>query len=84
MDELHDEDNPLKLDVISLCCDFMEYRNLTEYLNDYETDINKEDFGNDLEEYEEAVFNEISDKSTLIKLVDEFGDDEKGFIIMSY
>lgn len=35
LDEAHDEENPLKLDVISLCCDFSEYKDLEEYLRDY-------------------------------------------------
>jgi len=35
LNEAYDEENPLKLDVISLCCDFSEYKSLEEYKKDY-------------------------------------------------
>ena len=92
LDELYDEETPLKLDVISLCCDFSEYKNLKEYLNDYSEqhteikEITGKDKIEDLNEEEENelkafIENEINDKTGLIK----FGEDlNEGFIIQSY
>ena len=79
LDELH-TDNPLKLDVVCLCCEFSEYKNGTEYLNDYPTELKKDNF-EEIEDYWNAVENEINDKTTLIK----FGEDlNEGFIIGQY
>lgn len=72
--DLHDEENPLKLDVISLCCDYSEYRNLDGYLKDYS---NQHENKQDLNQIEE----EINENTTLIK----FGDNlDEGFIIGQY
>ena len=80
LDETYDEENPLKLDVISLCCDFSEYKNQTDYLNDYSTELKKDDF-KDIEDFWDAVEEEINDKTTLIK----FGEDlNEGFIIAQF
>lgn len=80
LDETYDEENPLKLDVISLCCDFSEYKNQTEFLNDYSTELKKDDF-KDIEDFWDAVEEEINDKTTLIK----FGEDlNEGFIIAQF
>jgi|GEM_PF-2328986 len=80
LDETYDEENPLKLDVISLCCDFSEYKNQTEFLNDYSTELKKDDF-KDIEDFWNAVEEEINDKTTLIK----FGEDlNEGFIIAQF
>ena len=80
LNETYDEENPLKLDVISLCCDFSEYKNGTEYLNDYKTELKKDDF-DEIEEFWEKVEEEISNQTTLIK----FGDDlNEGFITGTY
>ncbi len=80
LDESYDEENPLTLDVIGLCCNFSEYKNIEEYLNDYsEQHSKKEEF--EEEEFEEVIEEEIINKTTLIK----FGDDlEEGFIIQQY
>jgi len=80
LDDAFDEENPLKLDIISLCCDFSEYKNGTEYLNDYSTELKKEDF-KELEEFWEAVESEINDKTTLIKIGDDLNE---GFIISQF
>ena len=80
LDETHDEENPLKLDVISLCCDFSEYKNGTEFLNDYPTELKKDDY-KDIEEFWDAVEEEISDKTTLIKFEEDLNE---GFIIGQY
>lgn len=73
-----------EVDIISFCCEYSEFKNLNEYLNNYNTDINKEDFEEEnefnAEDYEKAVFEEIQNKTTLIK----FGEDEEGFIIQQY
>lgn len=80
LEETTDEENPYKLDVITLCCEFSEYENLEKYLRDYKSHSLKEDF-EDEEEFKEAIENEISDSTTLIK----FGDDlDEGFIIAQY
>ena len=86
LDEMGDEENPYKLDVICLCCDYSEYADLEEYLKDYsnqheetikeaeESHISDEDFKENIEE-------EINDNTTLIK----FGEDlDDGFIIAVY
>ena len=86
LDEMGDEENPYKLDVIGLCCDYSEYADLEEYLKDYsnqheetikeaeESHISDEDFKENIEE-------EINDNTTLIK----FGVDlDDGFIIAVY
>jgi len=80
LDDTYTEENPLKLDVISLCCDFSEYKNGTEFLNDYNTELKKDDF-DEIEDFWNAVEEEINDKTSLIK----FGDDlNEGFIIANY
>ena len=80
LDDACDDENPLKLDVISLCCEYSEYKNGTEYLNDFDTELEKDDY-DEIEEYWNAVEEEISDKTTLIKLGDDLNE---GFIIGSY
>ena len=66
-----------------MCGDYTEYKDLNEYLKEYDTNINKDDFEEEkdfnAEEYEKAVFEEIQDKTTLIK----FGE-ENQFIIQTY
>ena len=92
LDELYDEENPLKLDVIALCCEFSEYKNIEEYLQNYQKtpeeieeitgkreikDLNDEE----MTELNEVIENEINEKTTLIK----FGNDlNEGFIIGKY
>lgn len=82
LDETYDEENPLKLDVISLCCDYSEYKNLAEYLKDYSNQHEKRNIdwnnGETQIEYAERIEEEISDKTTLIKFEDSL---EEGFII---
>lgn len=96
LNDLSEED--IKLDVIALCCDFSEYKNLDEYCKDYKTEntenylkilkefenVEKADL-NDLEiqkdEIKSFIEEEISDKTTLIKLSDDL---DEGFIIQSY
>lgn len=85
-----DTGEDIKLDVISLCCDYAEYRDLEEYLKDNytEKEINEklEDHKQDTEEATQEAFKiwveaEISDNTTLIKFSDDLND---GFIIQGY
>lgn len=80
LDETYDEDNPYELDVIALCCEYSEYSDGTEYLNDYPTELKKDDY-DDIEEFWEAVEEEISDNTTIIKFDDDLNE---GFIIQQY
>jgi len=92
LDESHDEENPLNLDVISLCCDFSEYEDIEEYLKDYSNkhtslkDITgKEDINNlnekEMNELNEVIKNEILDNTNLIQFTDNLNE---GFIIEAY
>jgi len=78
--ELYTEEEPFKLDVIGLCCDFAEYEDLNEYLKDHGTELKKEDYENE-EDFKQAVEEEINDKTTLIKIGNDLDD---GFIIHRY
>ena len=53
----NDTGEEMELDVIAICCDYMEYDSLNEYNRDYD------------KEYEEI--DEIADDTTLIKIDDE-------------
>jgi len=95
LDEAHDEENPLELDVVSLCCEFIEYKNIEEYLKDYsnEEEINeiiakiKDSDGRSIkdiresEEFKARIEEEINDKTTLIKFNDDLNE---GFIIQQF
>jgi hypothetical protein len=80
IDETYDEEAPFKMDVIELCCSYSEYKNGTVYLNDYPTELKKDDY-DEIEEFWEDVEEEINDKTTLIKLGDDLNE---GFIIGTY
>lgn len=82
IDELGNEENPFKLDVISLCCEYSEYKDLKEYLRDYSGQHeSKEKADEDEEVYRERIEHEISENTTLIKFGDSLDD---GFIIGSF
>lgn len=83
LDESYEEENPLKLDVISLCCDFSEYKDLKEYLKDYSEQHNDtiNAMGLTKESFKEHIEEEITDKTTLIKFDDDL---DEGFIIQQY
>lgn len=86
----------IKLDVITLCCEYSEYKDLNKYLNEAytteeineiwreitgEEEINEEIKNTYEEEFKAKIEEEINDKTTLIK----FGDDlDEGFIIQNY
>ena len=67
----------VELEIIAFCCDYNEYKDLKEYLGDYSTDLERKDYNSE-EEYKEAVLEEISEKTTVIKI------DEESFIIQAY
>lgn len=80
LDESHEEENPYKLDVIALCCEFSEYKDLEEYLKDYsEQHTEKED--EEDEEYLNMIWEEIQEKTSIILLGDDLND---GFIIAQF
>jgi len=70
----------IELDIIALCCEYAEYKDVNEYLNDYDTDIDREEYekNDDPEGFEAAVLTEISEKTTLIMI------DDNAFIIGCY
>lgn len=80
LEEITTDENPLELDVIALCCDYSEYENLKEYLENYSTHDKKTGEEND-EEFKVRIEEEINDKTTLIKFSDDLDD---GFIIQQY
>lgn len=84
----------IEIDVITLCCDYNEYKNSDEYLNDYYTtdEINElmkeikesdEDLNEDeiREELKQQIEEELNNKTTLLKFSDDLDD---GFIIQAY
>ena len=78
----YDTGQKIELYIIALCCEYVEFEDLKEYLKNYNTDIDKNDFDFDkdfdAEGYEEAVLREIEEKTTLIKI------DDESFIIQQY
>lgn len=82
LDELSEGMNePMKLDVIGLCCDFTEYENLEEYLKDYSNQHDLKQEEETEEEFKERIEEEIQENTSLIK----FGEDmDDGFIIQAY
>ena len=83
LDEVSDEENPYKLDVIALCCEFSEYDSIEEYLNDYSNQHDPKGEDEDEEEFNSRIFEEISDNTTLIS-IEEHGNNDGSFIIQSY
>lgn len=92
LDEVYTEEEPYKLDVISLCCDFCEYENLKHYLSDYPKtpkeikeitgkedikDLNEEE----LREFKAVIQNELEENTTLIMIGTDL---DNGFIIGFY
>ncbi len=82
LDDTYAEDNPFKMDVISLCCEYSEYKDLEEYSKDYsEQHESKEEADEDDEVYKERLEHEINENTTLIKFEDDI---DKGFIIAQF
>lgn len=81
LDELGTEENPIKCDVIALCCDYSEYENIEEYLSNYKNQYEAKTEEETEEEFKARIEEEISNETTLIK----FGSDlDDGFIIQQY
>lgn len=57
----------LQLDVVSLCCDFSEYANYEELIQDYGYRLEREDYDNE-EEYREALISELEDNTTVLAI----------------
>ena len=81
LDESYTEEIPYKLDVIELCGDYSEYKNLEEYLKEYNNCHDKKTEDETEDEFKERIEEEISDKTTLIKFDDDI---DEGFIIGAY
>jgi len=91
LEETTDKENPYKLDVIALCCEFSEYKNIEEFLKDYshqyktfeewkeENNLNKDYEEEDT--YLDELEQEIIYNTTLIKFEDDL---DEGFIIQNY
>ena len=71
-----DTEQEIELDIIALCCEYKEYESIKDYLQYYSTDEEIASY-EDLEDFESAVFQEIANKTTLIKF-------DSGFIIGAY
>ena len=68
LNEVYDEENPFKMDVIALCCDFAEYKDLDEYLNDYSNEHS--DFLEDKQNEFKQLLNDDEDFKK------QYGEDE--------
>lgn len=78
LEEMEEQtDEPYELDIIALCCDYTEYESIKEYLENYNTTLEKEDFDSD-EEFNEAVREGIADNTIVIPI------DDESFIIQNY
>ena len=76
-------DQEIELDVIALCCEYTEYENLNEFLNDYTDTLKtqRDDFEDDEEEeYRDVCMEELREHTQII-MIDE---DEEGFIIQCF
>ncbi len=71
----------IELDVIALCCDYSEYRDLNEYLTDYSNQHSKRKEFDTEEEFKQVIEEEISEKTTLIKFNEDL---DEGFIIQNF
>lgn len=78
-----DTGTDIDFDLVAICCDYREYQDIKEFLNDYPdtVGIDKKDYedDDDLEGYEEDFLNELQNHTTVIRL-----DDHKGFIIQYF
>ena len=87
LNEIYTDETPFNLDIIALCCEFVEYDNIEEYLKDYNTDLDKKDYefyeDKEIEEEEflKDLEEEINNKTSLIKIGDDLNE---GFIIQAF
>ncbi len=73
-----DADTKIELDIIALCCEYTEYENIKEYLENYNAGIEKEE-DEEEEDFNKRVLEEIQEKTTLIQI-----ENSEGFIICNY
>jgi len=81
LDDFGTEETPYKMDVIGLCCEYSEYKNLNEYLLNYSNQHDGRQDEETEEEFKERIEGEIESRTTLIKIGEDLDD---GFIIQSY
>jgi len=81
LDESFEEENPYNLDVIALCCEYSEYKDLEEFLKDYSDTYEAKTEEETDEDFKTRMEEEINDKTTLIKFEDDLNE---GFIIQQY
>lgn len=88
LEQLEDElDEEFECDIIAFCCEYTEYENVKEYLDNYspsEID-NEKDEGEEDEDFKERIQEELTkfleDRTSLILLKEEL---DEGFIIRDY
>ena len=71
----------IDLDIIALCCEYSEYKDLNEYLKDYENQHEEKTEEETDEDFLNRIEEEINNKTTLIKFKDDL---DEGFIISQY
>jgi hypothetical protein len=80
-----DTGTEIELDIVAFCCDYNEYSGIDEYIQNYNTDVDKEEYTDeetkefDEEGFKKAVMEEIQNKTTLIEI-----EESEGFIIQAY
>ena len=74
-----DTGTELECDIVAFCCEYNEYSGIDEYIQNYNTDIDKGEFEGDEEGFKKAVMEEIQNKTTLIEI-----EGSEGFIIQAY
>lgn len=67
-----------ELDIIALCCEFTEYKDIEEYLNDFKNQHEPKQEDEDDDDFKQRLEEEITYNTTLIKFSDDLDD---GFII---
>jgi len=72
-----DTGEEIELDVIALCCEFVEYESVKDYIRDYSSSYELKDFEAE-EDFNQAVMLEVSENTVLIPVSGE------GFIIQAY
>lgn len=71
----------IELDVIAICCDFSEYENIKEYLENYSNTHEAKTEDEEEEDFKERIEEEITNKTILIKMGNDLNE---GFIIQAY
>lgn len=69
-------DEEIELDVIAICCDWVEYENWDELIQDYGYVVDRADYETE-EEYQEAVFEYVDENTHLMEI-----DKEEGWFVV--